>query len=457
MAFGNGGKETKTTNNRGKTMKTLLQRTAAWLRGERGGRWAALGLLLGASVVLAADPPRTATATATVVNGAVAGIAVTDGGAGYDNTRPPAVVIIGGGGSGATAAAVVAQRVVSGINVLSAGSGYTSAPDVAIAEPPHYASTVTIDVVLRLPIMDVVPRMTIVGTVGFTNEIQYADALGGTTLWQPLTNLVMTSSPYVFVDVTVPPGAKRFYRVSGGKVSFDNPDPANLAWIPPGQFTMGSPDSERDRYDWEGPQTQVTISQGFWMSKYEVTQGNYQAVMGSNPSYFTGDLQCPVEQVTWFAAVDYCAKLTVRERAAGRLPVGYVYRLPTEAEWEYACRAGTTTRFYYGDDYTDLGQYAWYAGNSGYKPYPVGLKRPNKWGLYDMYGNVWEWCLDWFGTYPGGSATNPVGPDSGSFRVYRGGGWRSGGKHCRSAFRPNTATDDRGYALGLRPVLAPGQ
>ena len=429
-------------------MKTLMQRTTAWLR---AGQLAALGLIMGASMALAADPPRTATATATVMNGFVVGVTVTDGGAGYDNTRPPAVVIIGSEGSGATAAAVVAQGAVSEVKVLTTGSGYTSAPDVVIAEPPHYASTVT---------MDVVPRMTIVGTVGFTNEIQYADALGGTTLWQPLTNLVMTSSPYVFVDVTVPPGAKRFYRVSGGKVSFDNPDPANLAWIPPGQFTMGSPASEQDRESDESPQTQVRISQGFWMSKYEVTQGNYQALMGINLSYFKADLRLPVEQVTWFEAVDYCAKLTVRERAAGRLPAGYAYRLPTEAEWEYACRAGTATRFYYGDDpnYTDLGQYAWYDSNSGNQTHPVGLKRSNKWGLYDLSGNVREWCMDWYDySYPGGSVTDPTGPVGGLYRVIRGGDWPDGGKYCRSACRGGTTPNVRYSSVGFRPVLAPGQ
>jgi formylglycine-generating enzyme required for sulfatase activity len=447
MACGNGGKETEPTKNKGKAMKTLVQRTAAWLR---GGQLAALGLIVGASMALAADPPRTATATATVVNGFVVGITVTDGGAGYDTTRPPAVVITGGEGSGATAAAVVAQGAVSEVKVLTTGSGFTSAPDVAIAEPPHYASTVT---------MDVVPRMTIVGTVGFTNEIQYADALGETTLWQPLTNLVMTSSPYVFVDVTVPPGAQRFYRVSGGNMTFDNPDPANLAWIPPGQFTMGSPASEQDRYDFEGPQTQVTISKGFWMSKYELTQGNYQAVMGSNPSYFTGDLRRPVEQVTWYEATNYCGTLTARERAAGRLPAGYAYRLPTEAEWEYACRAGSTPRFYYGDDlnYTALDQYAWYTANSGGQTHPVGLKRPNKWGLYDMSGNMWEWCSDCYGSYPGGSVADPTGSAGGSFRVVRGGSWGGVGRYCRSAHRGAFTPDRRDYGIGFRPVLAPGQ
>lgn len=193
----------------------------------------------------------------------------------------------------------------------------------------------------------------------------------------------------------------------------------NLVWIPCGTFTMGSPDSEPARYSDEGPQTRVTISRGFWMGKYEVTQGEYLAVMGSNPSYFTTqdwfgnpispDLSRPVEQVSWNDAVAYCAALTTRERSAGRLPAGYVYQLPTEAEWEYACRAGTTTPFYYGNELRS--GMANFDGRYEYPPCggvplscynpngillgrttSVGSYAPNAWGLYDMHGNVWEWC-----------------------------------------------------------------
>jgi YD repeat-containing protein len=240
--------------------------------------------------------------------------------------------------------------------------------------------------------------------------------------------------------------------IACGLTADNNPDPENLTWIPPGTFTMGSPVTEKDRDASEGPQTQVTISKGFWMSKYEVTQGNYQAVMGSNPSYFTGDLQRPVEMVTWLEATNYCGVLTARERAAGRLPAGS-YRLPTEAEWEYSCRAGATTRFYYGDDpnYTDLGLYAWYSGG---QTHPVGLKRPNQWDLYDMSGNVWEWCSDWHGAYPGGSVNDPTGSLSGSYRVFRGGGWNYGSSYCRSSFRGYVLPDGRHSDIGFRPVLA---
>src|SRR6266566_9619431 len=181
--------------------------------------------------------------------------------------------------------------------------------------------------------------------------------------------------------------------------------PTNMVFIPPGTFRMGSPTNEVDRYDMEGPQTAVTISRGYWMGKCEVTQGEYLAVMASNPSFITGDTNRPVEQVTWYDATNYCGVLTQREQAAGRIAADSVYRLPWEAEWEYACRAWTSTRFSYGDDpgYTNLTNYAWYKGNSGSTTHPVGQKLPNPWGLYDMHGNVWEWCQDlWSCNLPGG-------------------------------------------------------
>jgi formylglycine-generating enzyme required for sulfatase activity len=238
-----------------------------------------------------------------------------------------------------------------------------------------------------------------------------------------------------------------------------NPDPTKLAWIPSGTFTMGSPASEQDRYDWEGPQTVVTITRGFWMGRYEVTQVEYLTAIGSNPSGFQGNPNLPVETVSWYDATNYCGKLTEAERAAGRLPAGYVYRLPTEAEWEYACRAGTTTRFSYGDDpgYAQLGNYAWYDSNSGNITHAVGLKQPNPWGLYDMAGNVLEWCLDWYGTYPGGSVSDPVGPATGSYRVLRGSAWDNDGRECRSASRSNNTPFYRNIYAGFRAVLAPGQ
>jgi formylglycine-generating enzyme required for sulfatase activity len=243
---------------------------------------------------------------------------------------------------------------------------------------------------------------------------------------------------------------------------------------------MGSPDSEPARWNQEGPQTRVTLSQGFWMGKHEVTQGEYLAVMGSNPSYFTTangygtDLSRPVETVSWHEAVAYCAALTARERAAGRLPAGYEYRLPTEAQWEYACRAGTTTPFHYGNalrsgmanfygpyEYPPCGGSTWYCYNpSGIylgRTTSVGSYAPNAWGLYDMHGNVWEWCQDWYGVYGGVPVTDPQGPATGSYRVFRGGGWDSYANYCRSAFRYGGNPACRGSSIGFRVVLAPGQ
>ncbi len=234
----------------------------------------------------------------------------------------------------------------------------------------------------------------------------------------------------------------------------------NLIWIPPGTFTLGSPATESDRFDWEGPQTRVYLSKGFYMGKYEVTQREYQDVIGSNPSYFQGDLSLPVEQVSWNDAVAYCNGLTANEANAGKLPAGYVYRLPTEAEWEYACRAGTTTRFSYGDDpgYGELGRYAWFTVNSGGRTHVVGGLLANPWGLHDMHGNVWEWCQDWWsGNYPGGALTDPAGAASGSLRVLRGGYWVNDGRYCRSAFRDYVTPDYRINFIGFRVVLAPGQ
>jgi len=220
-----------------------------------------------------------------------------------------------------------------------------------------------------------------------------------------------------------------------------------------------SPPFHLHRSSAEGPQTDVIISRGFWMGKYETTQGEYLAVMGYNPSAFTGDANRPVEQVRWFDATNYCGRLTGREQAAGRIPTNCVYRLPTEAEWEYACRGWTSDRrFSYGDDpgYTNLTDYAWYDANSGTTS-PVGQKLPNPWGLYDMHGNVWEWCQDWYGAYPGGMVVDPQWPPAGSYRLYRGGGWDGDGLVCRSACRVGDYPGSSYNDVGFRAVLAPSQ
>jgi len=200
---------------------------------------------------------------------------------------------------------------------------------------------------------------------------------------------------------------------------------------------------------------EVTLTKPFKMGVHEVTQAQYEQVMGNNPSGFKG-ADNPVDRVTWHDAVEFCRKLSElpAEKAAGN-----VYRLPTEAEWEYACRAGTMTFFSFGNDESDLGAYAWYGENSGIKTsHPVGGKQPNAWGLYNMHGNVSEWCQDWYEVDIRGTVTNPTGPSSGSHRVHRGGDWGTAAMLCGSALRGAAdpdPSDRRTEALGFRVALSP--
>jgi formylglycine-generating enzyme required for sulfatase activity/serine/threonine protein kinase len=214
--------------------------------------------------------------------------------------------------------------------------------------------------------------------------------------------------------------------------------------IPAGSFAMGSTNGDSD----EKPVTQVELTRAFWLGKTEVTQGQWEAVMGNNPSMFEG-ANLPVERVNYDDALEFCRKLTARERAAGRLPEGYEYTLPTEAQWEYACRAGTM-----GDYAGGLNSMGWYDGNSGNQTHTVGQKQANAWGLYDMHGNVWEWCLDWGGRYRGGSVCDPAGTSSGMFRVVRGGSWDVDAKRCCSAHRRDCVPDYRVSDLGFRLALS---
>ena len=267
-------------------------------------------------------------------------------------------------------------------------------------------------------------KKVLVGTLGLV--------LVSALVWAAGNAPVITTQPK---SQTVNEGESvTFSVVATGGLDLD------MIWIKPGTFT-------RSGYN-------VTLSKGFWLGKYEVTQAQYEAVMGTNPSYFKGS-DLPVECVTWHNATNFCAKLNAQEKAAGRLPSGYEYTLPTEAQWEYACRAGTTGDYNVnGATLSDLG---WYADNSNSKTHPVGQKKPNAWGLYDMHGNVWEWCLDWYGDYPSSAVTDPKGPSSGSDRVIRGGGWSGNANRCRSAYR-NLNYPGFGYGhIGFRVALAPVQ
>ena len=216
--------------------------------------------------------------------------------------------------------------------------------------------------------------------------------------------------------------------------------------IPAGEFRMGSEDGDKD----EKPAHRVRITKPFYMGKYEVTQEQWQALMGKNPSRFKG-AKNPVECVSWFDCPKFLEKL------AAKAPKGFTCCLPTEAEWEYACRAGTTTKYHFGDDENELADYAWYDKNSDKRTHPVGEKKPNPWGLYDMYGNCWEWCQDLYvNKYPAGDRTDPVVSQPGKVPVLRVGSWFRPADRCRSAHRYKATPQHRNGNLGFRVALRRG-
>ena len=229
-----------------------------------------------------------------------------------------------------------------------------------------------------------------------------------------------------------------------------------MVFIPAGEFLMGSPENEKGRYRDEGPQRKVTITRPFYLGKTEITQSQWRSVLATQPwrgkRYVMTGAQNAASYISWYNAMAFCKKLSQN--------TGMTVRLPTEAEWEYACRAGTTTRFFYGDDLGDerLGEFAWYydnawAVNQRYS-HPAGRKRPNPWGLHDMHGNVWEWCSDWYAdSYPDAPAVDPQGPKHGKFHVHRGGGWNIVPRTCRAAYRSGNGPEVQEFLLGLRVVM----
>jgi formylglycine-generating enzyme required for sulfatase activity len=239
-----------------------------------------------------------------------------------------------------------------------------------------------------------------------------------------------------------------------------------LARIPAGEFLMGSPDSDKDAVPHEKPQHPVKISRLFYLGVHEVTQGQFKQVMGANPSRFTGSDDLPVDQATWYEAIDFCNALSVKEKrppyyrvtpSKGGEPSveiagGTGYRLPAEAEWEYACRAGSTGRYFFGDDESVLATRAWSGVNSGNKTHPVGQMPANAFGLHDMHGNLWEWCWDWYDEHAHANARtdNPTGPASGVARVARGGSWWNDPKALRSANRWAYGPSGRLRQFGFR-------
>jgi formylglycine-generating enzyme required for sulfatase activity len=322
---------------------------------------------------------------------------------------------------------------------------------VSATTPQGYSQT---PAVLSLQLYPGYARLQLTGEVGIAYAIQCANNLTSSTQWVYLTNLMVPTKASLDIRTTNS-AVSRFYRAVRLL-------PSTFHWIPPGTFIMGSPDTDLDRDFDEGPQTRVTLTRGFWISKFETTQAEYADVTGEYPSnhappfFDTDDPRRPVEEVTWEDAVRYCTMLTARERQAGRIGSSLAYRLPTEAEWEYACRSGTTTRYGYGDDpgYSGLTNYAWYGFGS---THPVGQKLPNSWGLYDMHGNVLEYCSDWYSpSYAGGSVVDPIGPPTGSERVIRGGSYYSAAWLCRCAQRKKTIQGPGGQACytGFRVVLS---
>jgi len=235
-----------------------------------------------------------------------------------------------------------------------------------------------------------------------------------------------------------------------------------LIRIEPGSFVQGAADG----YAAEDPPHTVHITAPFWIGRTPVTQAQYQEIMGKNPSYEVHP-DNPVETVSWYEAREFCQRLTEREILAGRLPQGARFRLPTEAQWEYACRTAPpvgpsrgrrptrhpTTTFCFGDDPDQLEEYAWFRANSKGRPHPVATRKPSPRGLYDLHGNVGEWCLDWFAPYSAGEQTDPDGPPEGTRKVRRGGSWASVARRCRGADRIGVLPGVRCALLGFRIVL----
>jgi formylglycine-generating enzyme required for sulfatase activity len=329
--------------------------------------------------------------------------------------------------------------------------------------------------------IDTYAGLIITGAVDTIYQVEYTTDPAQSEGWQTAGVLKLPGNPHRWFDVTSSSAEKRSYRA----IAVTNIQPAtNMVWIEPGTFIMGSPEAEAERQPNE-TQHEVTLTRGFWMGKYEVTQAEYVDVIGSNPSFFrngtsgpfggtggvvTNELSHPVDRVSWFDATNYCGVMTQRERDGDRLRAGWVYRLPTEAEWEHACRAGTTSASHHGS--TLRSGMANFDGRFEYdasvgtienpegihlgRTREVGGYEPNAWGLYDMYGNVAEWCRDlWFHWYAEGLAIDPQGAELSSASALRGGRYLNFPRECRSASRASNRSEWMGHNVGFRVVLAP--
>jgi len=309
------------------------------------------------------------------------------------------------------------------------------------------------------------PQISVTGDKGSPITVQYTTNLTASSSWVTLTNFTIYGNPVLVTDSGGAGALNRFYRAV---ITV----PTGMAWVPNGNFSMGSPVTEAGR----GPNNEtlhsVTLTNGFFMGKFQVTQGAYLSLIHTNPSYFNTnngfavDLNRPVEQVGWSDATNYCALLTTQERAAGRIFSNWTYRLPTEAEWEYACRAGTTTQFYLGTnllsgmanfdgryEYQGTGTVFNASGTFLNRTVAVGGYSANARGLYDMAGNVWEWVQDWYDVYAATPVTNPTGPSTGTQRVFRGGALNATGALCRSANRNKAVPSTAVNTIGFRVLL----
>ena len=337
------------------------------------------------------------------------------------------------------------------------GTGETRPPEVVTPPPPPVSMTGHLQVNVNVADAAVSVNGEMRGTAGPGAPLNVQDLpVGSVTVVVEapdhervertiqVTRNEWTQEVFELVALGPKPGDVQTVDLGGGVT-------LELVWCPPGTFMMGSPESEETRYDNE-TQHQVTLTQGFWMGKYEVTQAQWERVLGSNPSEFKGDPRLPVEQVSWEGCQAFIDKLNSRVNGGG-------FRLPTEAQWEYACRAGSRTAYCFGDSVSGLADYAWYDENSGSKTHPVGQKRPNGWGLHDMHGNVWEWCLDWYDAdfYSKSPERDPENTTKSVLRALQGGSWYNNPRHCRSAYRGWGDPSDRLDGLGFRVVCVPAR